>query len=353
MLRRASGYYKQVRYVKNMPKRKGVNHATPNPGIENRLQIFRMETPSLEGMEDDVELEDLESDFSQVGKIHREFEREKTKAARTLSFVITKDKYFKSAKLPNLLTWSEKEQIKYLHQLDPKEWDVESLSKSFPSTPDIIKKILKSKWKPKDGSALERHDKAVERNWILLKEGKFNLEDELRCHFLNFSSRKSINHLSESHDSKRIIVYNRPKKSEFVDLLSKSARKNDENSMEKSIEVDIPELLSRRISPEQKSDSFVLPSEKVGDRKLMSFKEFKEKYVEPEMEGMKKSASLNKSTENYQSAEVVVNEASNENVPVRSKVKAAGVLVKYKKESLEQNLTAKQLVSKAVTKRNN
>lgn len=43
-------------------------------------------------------------------------------------------KYFKPEKGINLLTWSEKEQIRYLHDSDQDTWTVEKLAESFPAS---------------------------------------------------------------------------------------------------------------------------------------------------------------------------------------------------------------------------
>lgn len=45
---------------------------------------------------------------------------------------------------PNLLTWIEKEMIRYLHRMDPEEWSYERLSESFPATTSVIHKVWES-----------------------------------------------------------------------------------------------------------------------------------------------------------------------------------------------------------------
>lgn len=52
---------------------------------------------------------------------------------------IAERKFFKTMKQPNLLTWEEKEQIRYLHNYDSEEWTVSNLSESFPASVEIIK----------------------------------------------------------------------------------------------------------------------------------------------------------------------------------------------------------------------
>ena len=48
-------------------------------------------------------------------------------------------KYFKPTKNPILLTWAEKEQMRYLHNSDPEKWNVEKLAQSFPASEEIVK----------------------------------------------------------------------------------------------------------------------------------------------------------------------------------------------------------------------
>lgn len=53
---------------------------------------------------------------------------------------IVKDKYFKE-NMPNLLTWSEKEQIRHLAATAPDEWTPEKIAESFPVTVITVKVI--------------------------------------------------------------------------------------------------------------------------------------------------------------------------------------------------------------------
>lgn len=52
---------------------------------------------------------------------------------------IVGNKYFKPDKELNLLTWSEKEQIQYLHNSDGTTWTVEKLAQCFPASETMIK----------------------------------------------------------------------------------------------------------------------------------------------------------------------------------------------------------------------
>lgn len=55
------------------------------------------------------------------------------------AFKAVERKHFKPEPEPNMLTWAEKEQIRFLHNDNPSEWTVERLAESFPALPFIIK----------------------------------------------------------------------------------------------------------------------------------------------------------------------------------------------------------------------
>ena len=65
-----------------------------------------------------------------------EAERKKIEKRR----IIEKKVYPKPTN-PSLLTWMEKEMIRYLHRMDPEEWSYERLSESFPATTAVIHKV--------------------------------------------------------------------------------------------------------------------------------------------------------------------------------------------------------------------
>lgn len=87
---------------------------------------------------DDIEFDDLESDFMNVHKTYKEHVVETAAGLEKEKFHIVRQKYFKEKQL-NFLTWHDKEQIRYLYTSDPEEWTVEKLSEGFPALPDVIK----------------------------------------------------------------------------------------------------------------------------------------------------------------------------------------------------------------------
>uniref|UniRef100_A0A182NA11 Uncharacterized protein n=1 Tax=Anopheles dirus TaxID=7168 RepID=A0A182NA11_9DIPT len=124
-----------------------------NPGIDKRAALL-LENAKPKEYES---LDDSEANFHQVHKSHRQFEAERAQYRDRLQTWIVGNKYFKSKQL-NFLTWSEKEQIRYLHSFDPEEWSIDKLTESFPADRYTVAKIVKTKWYPKDGKRMERHD---------------------------------------------------------------------------------------------------------------------------------------------------------------------------------------------------
>ncbi|XP_071449831.1 uncharacterized protein [Hetaerina americana] len=253
-----------------------------NPGVQNKLKVLEMEYPDIEELHDEeINLEEFESDLMQVNVSHKNYEREKKAAADSLAYAITKSKHFKPPKLPNLLMWSEKEQIRNLHQLDAIEWSPEKLAQHFPATAEIVMKLIKSRWEPRSGADIERHDRSVQRNWSDLLKGKFNLDPEVKRHFLTFSARQMNFPEGSSSDIEKIVIHNKPRgTTEFSDIVRSSNEKS--SGGDKPLEANIAELAPlhlNRKSSDAKSDCFVMPSRSRNSRDLLPLKEYKEKVL--------------------------------------------------------------------------
>jgi len=94
---------------------------------------------------------------------------------------IIKKKVFPTKQNPLLLTWMEKEMIKYLHKKDPIEWSIERLSESFPATTSVIVKVLKSRtvYEPEK---IRKYNDEVTTNWKLLSKGQIQLDADYEKH---------------------------------------------------------------------------------------------------------------------------------------------------------------------------
>lgn len=105
-----------------------------DPGINLRKKALNIN----EELDDDMDFDDWETDFSNVHNTHREHVAAIEAELENEKFLIVKQKYFKQNNL-NFLTWHDKEQIKYLHDSDPEEWTIEKLSEGFPALPAVVK----------------------------------------------------------------------------------------------------------------------------------------------------------------------------------------------------------------------
>lgn len=157
-----------------------------NPGVGYQLQD--LQEKSADASEDYA---DMEADFTSVNRTHRQHEAEyKQNRDRVRQFMI-KHKYFRDAKLPNLLLYAEKEQMRLLHERNGDEWTVERLAESFPATPDTVQKVLRSKWRPQSVERIRTHDASVMRNWTQLRAGKCpDISPELLQHLQKFAQRQ-------------------------------------------------------------------------------------------------------------------------------------------------------------------
>uniref|UniRef100_A0A023G8R6 Uncharacterized protein n=1 Tax=Amblyomma triste TaxID=251400 RepID=A0A023G8R6_AMBTT len=91
---------------------------------------------------------------------------------RKVRNAIIRRKYFKVPPETNLLTWAAKQQIHYLHSLDPEEWTAEKISESFPISVQGVKKLLKSRFTVATPERIAEHDREVQLKWKSLKTGK-------------------------------------------------------------------------------------------------------------------------------------------------------------------------------------
>ncbi|XP_062559131.1 uncharacterized protein LOC134223923 [Armigeres subalbatus] len=157
-----------------------------NPGVDRQMALLNRD--QLQTNLDELEqLDDV--DFSQVHKSHKQYEQETQHYRERLQSWIVGNKYFKTKQL-NFLTWSEKEQIRYLHNFDPEEWSVDKLVESFPADRYTVVKIIKSKWIPRDADRVQRHDEAVKENWELFKSDRIkNIDDGFAEHLNKFVHR--------------------------------------------------------------------------------------------------------------------------------------------------------------------
>ncbi|XP_068157687.1 uncharacterized protein [Drosophila tropicalis] len=170
-----------------------------NPGLAYQLEQLQEQqqhqqqkqgTLANKAREDFAE---LESDFMNVHNTQRQHELQLQQQRDRVRQFMIKHKYFRDAKLPNLLLHAEKEQMRLLHERDPDEWTIERLAESFPATPDVVEKVLRAKWRPRSLQRIRTHDESVIRNWQQLRSGEhtdMNIPPTLFEHLQKFAERR-------------------------------------------------------------------------------------------------------------------------------------------------------------------
>ncbi|KAM9855828.1 neugrin [Aulostomus maculatus] len=104
--------------------------------------------------EEDFELEDLEDRLQAVVDMER-------KKRKTLKYHKMKRKMTPSGAPDRKLTWEAIDQIRYLKQEQPYEWTVERLAEGFSVTPDVIQRVLRSKFVPAPGRKTKQDAKVM------------------------------------------------------------------------------------------------------------------------------------------------------------------------------------------------
>lgn len=206
-------------------RRAGNRKPRDRAGVRIQYGIFN----DMETLDEDPE-RTYDADFNQLDKSHREHEEELALKEEQIKYFMTKNKYFKDPKMPNFLTWAEKEQIRQLHKSDPKEWSPERLAESFPAVEEVIVKILKSKWTPNNLHRVQRHDETVRKNWESFKANEIkDLDPDVGKHLKKFSNRNfdSIqNAYTQIEDDPFVFKFPKPKNKEFLHIIT-TCKRND------------------------------------------------------------------------------------------------------------------------------
>lgn len=180
---------------------------------------------------------------------------------------IVKSKYFKEVE-SKFLTYSERDQIKTLHQSDPTEWTPEKLSQSFPALPGTIKKILKSNWVPKSVEKIINYDNVVTENWKNFKTGKLTVNPALREHLMKFRSRK-ISLLDRKALERFVpcpIILPKPK-SDYFSTIVKESVDNTPQKIERKLITDRKKAMETRKEEGNKVNEMDLTTKRCKDGK--------------------------------------------------------------------------------------
>lgn len=208
--------------VRNI-RRAGNRKPRDQAGIRIQHGIFS----DIETLQEDPE-RTYDADFNQLGHSHRAHEKELAWKKEQVKFHMIKNKYFKDQKMPNFLTWAEKEQIRDLNKSEPDDWTPERLAESFPAVEEVIIKILKSKWKPADMKRVVRHDESVRKNWELFKANEIkDLDPAVVEHLKKFSNR-NFDSTQNAYAQLKVdpfeFKFPEPKNKEFLHIITSCKR---------------------------------------------------------------------------------------------------------------------------------
>ncbi|CAL8143802.1 unnamed protein product [Orchesella dallaii] len=79
----------------------------------------------------------------------------------------------------SLLTWAEKENIRYLNETDPGRWTPEAISEAYPISPHGVHKLLKSSLRLRRSKDVLKHDELIAQRIKDIKTGKVPMTPDL------------------------------------------------------------------------------------------------------------------------------------------------------------------------------
>ncbi|XP_034664997.1 uncharacterized protein LOC117899233 [Drosophila subobscura] len=283
-----------------------------NPGLGYQLQQLQENERPTATPEASEDYGDMESDFMDVQKTHRQHEaQQQAQRDRVRQFMI-KHKYFRDVKLPNLLLHAEKEQMRLLHEQRPDEWSIERLAESFPATPEIVQKVLRAKWRPRNVPRIRAHDESVMRNWQQLRQGKCDvaIPSAFLQHLEKFSERRQqdLKQLKPEEWPTRPALPV-PESNEFRQLLGSGKQPKDSPSP--------PQLPSGYAPPPAAAEDETYLLDKVRNKRKMRLQELKQLQLVPAVSEVPQPPPSNPSgtghlssyVQKFESSEIVISVA--------------------------------------------
>lgn len=128
---------------------------------------------------EDPDLDDVEDKLQTL-------DEEGRKRRQSVKFHMLRRRMTPRGAPPRKLTWSAMEQIRYLKEEHPQEWTVERLAEGFSVTPDVILRVLRSKFVPPPERKAKQDAKiTVELAQRALASGAKTAADQLKLHGSN------------------------------------------------------------------------------------------------------------------------------------------------------------------------
>ena len=247
---------------------KAMNPFASNVGMSRQMRVLNVDADDAVFKAEDATDALPDADVTLEGMRDRaKAIREKFRADAEHQAVVAKSKIiykkvYAGKPQPNLLTWMEKEMIKYLHKDDPKEWTIDRLAESFPATGSVVLSVLKEKTMLNE-KRINEYNKDVTSNWKKLSRGLLELEPEYAQHLKSGYKTLRLSSGLKNLAEQDIMIQLENKTSplpkpaipgEFariiIDYNNKVAKKKqEENEINSDKVIDVPQLFSDNTIP--------------------------------------------------------------------------------------------------------
>jgi len=185
----------------------------------------------------------------------------------------------------NLLTYAEKEKIKFLHEQSPEEWTPEVISQSFPISAEGAFKVIKSTFKARSLKEIQDHDQRVSEVIEKVKSGEIPSTRELEERMKMRQQTPFVPGAVGPKSTKLLMKAQAPVVlGEFARLVAPPELLQSSSNQETARVPAIPTIVNDTTAPDE-GDSFMLTSKSEAARQLrrlninpketMTLKEFK------------------------------------------------------------------------------
>ena len=281
---------------------KSMNPYVQNVGLSRQLKVLGLNSddPTFKSENVSEALGDLDQSLEEFrdrsSEFRRQYEADQEELAVKAKRRIVYKSMFRSKPPPPLLTWLEREMIKYLHKQDSVEWSIERLSECFPATGSVIHQVkhlenirnqlnnllqvLRSR-SMCDEDKISKYNKEVTNNWKLLSRGKLEIspdyENHLKSGYKTLSISSGLKNLAEQEImvelEKKVSALPKPAiPGEFASIIIDYNKNLAKKKEEEQAELEQTEIDHEGGRPDQDQENVVVDQDPEEDEKAQGLR---------------------------------------------------------------------------------
>lgn len=124
-----------------------------------------------------------EPDLSTLGKTFNDYLSDSQRLRDKIKVKRATDKHYREMnpreKELSILTWAEKENVRYLHETEPEVWTPERLAECYPISANGVRRLVRGSMRLRTVKEVRKHDEEIVRRLRELREGKMEVTEEM------------------------------------------------------------------------------------------------------------------------------------------------------------------------------